>query len=192
MLPALGTKIAGLTRRQLLLRGALATGGLMVAGFMVRVGLLFGESPGRGRRVLSPREIATLAALIKVALPGGDDMPPGDVEFITHYVDDYLAGSDPDVRLLFKATIQVVEEAPLLTRFSRFTSLPPDLQLAEVKVWEHTPTYLKRTAFQSVKMMIGMAYFEQPGPSDAVGWYVGCAPPHLLHKSKNRLREGAS
>lgn len=191
MIPTLGTKIAGLTRRQLLLRGALATGGLLVAGFMVRVGLLFGESPARGRRVLSARETKTLAALIDVALPGGDGMPRGDVEFITHYVDEYLAGSDPDVRLLFKATIQVVEEQPLVTRLSRFTSLPPELQLAEVKAWEHTPTYLKRTAFQSVKMMIGMAYFEQPGPSEAVGWYVGCAPPHLMHKSKHRL-EGAS
>ncbi len=215
MLPILGTTIApetpapgtgstpprpGLTRRQLFVRGALATGGLVVAGFVVRVAQLLGEGAAPGRKVLSAREERTLTALIGAMLPGEggaagaghDAMPPGDPTFILPYVDDYLAGSDPDLRLLFKSTVQVVEEQSLLTRLGRFSSLELAAQQAEVRAWELTPTYLKRAAFQSVKMMIAMAYFEQPGPADVIGWYVGCAPPHLVHKSKDRLVRGTS
>lgn len=215
MIPTLGTTISpsppsepappskpGLTRRQLFVRGALAAGGLVVAGFVVRVAQLFGEGAAPGRKVLSAREERTMIALITAMLPGEGDahaaakaddaMPPGDPVFILPYVDDYLAGSDPDVRLLFKSTVQVVEEQSLLTRLGRFSSLDLATRQAEVRAWELTPTYLKRAAFQSVKMMIAMAYFEQPGPSDVVGWYVGCAPPHLVHKSKDRLVKGTS
>lgn len=201
MQPLLGTTIEdrpGLTRRQLFVRGALAAGGVVVAGLVVRIAQLFGEGAAPGRRVISAREERTLVALITALLPGedprpGEDaMPPGDPVFILPYIDSYLAGSDPDVRLLFKSTVQVVEEQSLLTRLSRFSSLDLASRQAEVRAWELTPGYLKRSVFQSVKMMIAMAYFEQPGPAEAVGWYVGCAPPHLVHKSKARLMKGTS
>lgn len=199
MQPLLGTRIEAptsastrLSRRQLLVRGALAGGAIVVAGFVVRVAQRFGEGAAAGRKVLSAREERTLSALITAMLPGEDSaafdpMPAGDPVFILDYVDDFLAGSDPDVRLLFKSTLHVVEEQALLTRFGRFSSLDLATRQAEVRAWELTPTYLKRAAFQSVKMMIAVAYFEQPGPADVVGWYVGCAPPHLQHKSKERL-----
>lgn len=211
MLPTLGTRIteptprAGLTRRQLFVRGALLTGGLVVAGVLVRVAQLLGEGAAPGRKVVSTREERTIVALIEAMLPGevsladgeaapasGELMPPGDVVFILGYLDDFLAGSDPDVRLLFKSTVQLVEEQARLTQLAPFSSLSLAARQAEVRAWEQTPTYLKRSAFQSVKAVIAMAYFEQPEAAQAVGWYVGCAPPHLIHKSQARLHKGTS
>ena len=205
MLPTLGTRIteptprAGLTRRQLFVRGALLTGGLVVAGVLVRVAQLLGEGAAPGRRVVSTREERTIVALIVAMLPGeaalasGEaPMPPGDVVFILGYLDDFLAGSDPDLRLLFKSTVQLVEEQARLTQLAPFSSLSLSARQAEVRAWEQTPTYLKRSAFQSVKAVIAMAYFEQPEAAQAVGWYVGCAPPHLIHKSQARLHKGTS
>lgn len=205
MLPTLGTRIteptprAGLTRRQLFVRGALLTGGLVVAGVLVRVAQLLGEGAAPGRKVVSTREERTLVALIEAMLPGeaplasGEAaMPLGDVVFILGYLDDFLAGSDPDLRLLFKSTVQLVEEQARLTQLAPFSSLSLSARQAEVRAWEQTPTYLKRSAFQSVKAVIAMAYFEQPEAAQAVGWYVGCAPPHLIHKSQARLHKGTS
>lgn len=198
MLPVLGTRIetdeprAGLTRRQLLVRGGLAAGGLIVAGFVIRAASLFNQAPGAGLKALSSREVAILTALIEAALPGDDVLPAGDPSFIVPYADDYLAHADPDIRLLVKSMLQVVEEQSLLFSFSRFSRSPLAARIAEVQAWERTPIFLKRAAFASVKMVLGMAYFEQPGTSEAIGWYVGCAPPHLIEKSKDRLITGTS
>jgi hypothetical protein len=187
----------GLTRRQLLVRGGLTTGALIVGAWVVRAASLFNQRPAGGRQVLSSREVAILGSLIEAALPGDGDMPPGDVAFITAYVDDFLAHGDPDGRLLFKTVLQVMEEQSLLTRFSRFTSLSLASRIDEIRAWELTPVYLKNAAFQSVKLVIGMGYFEQPSargpsPADAIGWYVGCAPPHMIHKSKDRFSSGTT
>lgn len=182
---------SGLTRRELFVRGGLALGGVVVFGLVLRVAKVFGESPAPGRRVLTAREVKILGAFVTAALPGGE-MPAADVGFIAAYLDDFLAHTDEEVRLLVRAMLHVVEDQSMLTSFRRFSERSAEERLREIRAWEQTPIFLKRTAFQSMKAIIGMAYFEQPGALDAVGWYVGCAPPHLKHKSKERFSHGTS
>jgi hypothetical protein len=195
MLSPLGTPIVEaprFTRRQLLVRGALAGGAIIVAGTIIRVASLFDQAPAEGRKVLSEREVVILGAFVEAALPGDDEMPAADRGHMVKFIDDYLAQADHDIRLLFKSMLQVMEEHSLLSHFSRFSSRSIADRAKEIRAWEITPIYLKRAAFSSVKMVVGMAYFEQPNVSEAIGWYVGCAPPHLIHKSKERLIGGTS
>lgn len=194
MLPALGTRIddaprrGRLTRRQLLVRGGLAAGGLMIAGFVIRAATLFNQKPAPDRRVLSSREVGILAALIEAVFPGDSESPAGDPVFMTTYIDDYLAQTDGDVRLLFKSLLQVIEELS----FPSFSRLSLADRFAVVRAWEVTPIFLRRAAFASMKLVLGMGYFAQPGVSESIGWYVGCAPPHLIDKSRDRVIHGTS
>ncbi|MFO0725463.1 MAG: hypothetical protein U1E65_16890 [Myxococcota bacterium] len=180
-----------MTRRQLLLRGGVATGAIVIAGLVLRVAKRFGEPKAPGLAALTATEVEILSAFSTAALPGGE-MPAADPAFMVRYIDDYLAHSDDEVRLLFRALLHVIEEQSLIFSFSRFSQRSAADRLREIQAWERTPVYLKRAAFQSMKMIVGMAYFEQPGSLDAVGWYVGCAPPHLEHKSKERFSHGTS
>ncbi|MCC7384247.1 MAG: hypothetical protein IT384_20550 [Deltaproteobacteria bacterium] len=181
----------GLTRRQLLVRGGLAAGGLIIAGVALKVAAMF-ERAAPGREVLSEREETILGKLIEALFPADAEMPAGDVEAMTRHLDHFLAHNDPDVRLLFKSLLHVIEDQATVLRFTRFTRLSLAERMEEVRSWELAPIYLKRAAFSSAKLLIGMAYFEQDAAAEAVGWYVGCAPPHLVHKSKNRLMAGHS
>src|SRR5687767_11180147 len=90
----------GFTRRQLLVRGGIASGALIAAGAIIRVASLFDQPPARGRRALSEREALILGALIPAALPGEGTLPAGDPDFITKAIDEYLAQSHRDIRLL--------------------------------------------------------------------------------------------
>lgn len=193
MFTPLGTRIEpkrGLTRRQLLIRGGLAAGGLMVAGYLIRAATLFNQSAAAGRAVLSEKEIAVVTAMIEAMFPGDGESPAGDPKFMIAYIDDYLAHTDGDVRLLFKSLLHVIEEESALLSFRRFSKMSLAQRIQEIRAWEVTPIFLKRAAFSSVKLVLGMGYFAQPGASESIGWYVGCAPPHLQHKSRDRLISG--
>ena len=63
-----------LTRRQLLVRGGLAAGGLIVAGGVLRVAGWIDERPAEGRKALSAREIAIYAPLIELPDSSGTEI----------------------------------------------------------------------------------------------------------------------
>jgi hypothetical protein len=155
----------------------------LVAGAAVRIGSLFDQAPAPAHKSLSVRELAIMTALIEALFPGGD-MPAAERDHMIPWADEFLARTDRDVRLLFKSMLHVIEEESRVLRFSRFSKLSLADRMSEVRAWEVTPIYLKRSAFNTVKLVSSLAYFEQPGVNEALGWYVGCAPEHLIHKSK--------
>jgi hypothetical protein len=165
-----------LSRRQLLVRGAVATGALFISGAIVRFAALLNQGPKEGRRVLSRREIEILNALTVGLFPPGGEMPGADVDFIVPRVDRFLENTDPDARILFRAMLHVIEDQSRLFRFCAFSKLPLEAREAEIRAWERTRVYTKRMAFSSVKLFIGMYYFEQPGVHESIGWYLGCSP----------------
>lgn len=128
-----------------------------------------------------------MEAMIPVLLPGGDGMPAGDTAFIVPWVDGFLKHSASDVRILFRSMLHVVENQSLLLHLGRFSKRTLEERTRDLRAYELAPQYLERKAFQSVKLVVGLAYFEQPGTLDAVGFFVGCAPDHLRHLSKERL-----
>ena len=180
----LGTNHLGdppkLSRRQLFVRGALATGGLMMAGIVGRFAWLLDASPKSGLTVFSEKEVDILSAILLALFPGGAGMPAADVDEIVPKLDHFLAHNDPDTRILFKSMLHVIEDHSLAFRLCRFTHCSPDVQAEEMAAWELTPTYLKRSAFRSLKLLAGVFYFEQESAREAMGWYLGCSPSHLV------------
>lgn len=174
----------GLTRRQLLLRGAVASGGLLISGAAIRFAALLGQQPAQHREALTERESEILVPLIEALLPPGGEMPAGEAGFIIPRLDHYLAHTDGDARLLFRSMLHLVEDQSALFSLQRFSRCSLAERMAQVRVWELTPLYLKRMAFSSVKLFIGLQYFEQPGVHEAMGWYVGCAAEQLPQRKE--------
>lgn len=167
------------TRRQLLTRGVLATSGIAFGSLVLRYVSLARSRPAPGRLVLSEDDEAMTRALLSAMFPKGAELPPADASFILPRIDRYLAGADSEIRLLYRAMLRAIEDQSIFFHLRRFTRLSPQAQASEVRAWELTPIYLKGMAFKSTKLVIGMAYFEQPDVREAMGWYLGCSPVQL-------------
>ncbi len=176
-----------LNRRQLLFRGAIATGAIVVAGFAIRLADLFNQPPAKHRKVLSEREVLILTAIVEAIFPGGD-MPPGDPELINNYVDQWLSQSTRDLRLFFKSMMHVVEDQALLLTGTRFSQHSLAKRMELVREWERTKTLLRKKAFTGVKFTIALGYMEQPKVAKAMGWYVGCSPQHLMESGRTKTQ----
>jgi hypothetical protein len=169
-----------LTRRQLFVRGAVAAGGLMITGAVLRYAWFLEAAPRAGLRMLTAREVEILKSVLLAFFPGAEGMPPADLDFLVPKIDAFLAHNDPEARSLFRAMLHVIDDHARFFHLSRFVDLSPEAQAAEVRAWELTPIYLKKAAFRSVKLIIGMHYMDQPDVRPAMGWYLGCSPSHLV------------
>src|SRR5262245_36219490 len=100
----------GLTRRQLIARGVVASGALVIGGISVRYGSLLIGTPHAGLEVLTDKEHAVLIALLGALFPKGSEMPEADVDFVVPRLDAWLAHTDSDARLLFRAMMHAIED----------------------------------------------------------------------------------
>lgn len=169
----------GLTRRQLITRGALAAVGVVFGGSALRIWGYIRAHSAPGLSVLSPREVRVLRHLLTAFFPGGEGMPKANTDVLIPNIDEHLSQADEDARLLFRSMLHVVEDQSLLFHGARFSALSAQAQMEEVRAWELTPVYLKRKSFQSLKFVSAMFYAEQEDVRAAIGWYLGCAPVHL-------------
>jgi hypothetical protein len=165
-------------------RGVLASGGLAIAGAIVRWASLIEENAAPGRRSLTEDEETITRALIEALLPSGGEMPAANPAIILPRLDAWLSKTDPEGRFLFRAMLHVIEDQSILLRLKRFSKLSLEERMEEVRAWERTPIYPKRMAFSTVKLFIGLQYFEQPGVHQSIGWYVGCSPSQLSQPSE--------
>lgn len=176
-----------LTRRQLIARGLVASGTLVIGGIGVRYGSAFLASPAPGLKTLSEKEHHILLHVLAALFPKDSDMPAADPKFVVPRIDDYLAHSHEDMRLLFRSMLHAIEDHSLVFHFSRFTKLTLEEQMQEMRAWETTPLYLKRMGFSSVKLVTGLYYFEQPDVREALGFFLGCQPDHLANPDKHEV-----
>lgn len=183
--PQIAEREAGFTRRQLIIRGSVACGGLFISSLALRTSDFLHRAPAPGRATLSRREEVILTAVVGACFPGGD-MPKADPVFMLDWIDRWLKNAAEDVALVFRSMLHVIDDYSLLSSLSRFSGRSLEARMRELRAWELTPDYYRRSAFSSLKLIVGMAYFEQPGVNDAIGWYVGCAPDHIKEKSKYR------
>jgi hypothetical protein len=168
-----------LTRRQLFIRGTVAAGGLLISGAVFRYAWFLESAPRAGLVMLTPREVEILKSVLLACFPGAEGMPPADLEYLIPAIDNFLAHNDPETRSLFRAMLHVIDDHARVFHLSRFVDLSPAIQAEEIRAWELTPIYLKKAAFRSVKLIIGMHYMDQPDVRPAMGWYLGCQPSHL-------------
>ncbi len=168
-----------LTRRQLLVRGALASGGLLISSAVLRYGWFLKAAPRAGLHVFSAREVEILESLLVTLFPGAEGMPPADLERIVPNLDAFLAQNETESSTAFRAMLHVIDDHSRFFHLKRFVDLDPETRAQEVRAWELTTIYLEKTAFRSIKLLVGMQYMEQPDVRDALGWYLGCSPSHL-------------
>ncbi len=168
-----------LTRRQLFVRGAFAAGGLLISSAVLRYGWFLRSAPRAGLSVFTTREAEILESLLATLFPGAAGMPPADVDHLVPKMDAFFVHNDPDSRLAFRAMLHVIDDHARLYHLDRFVDLDPAKRADELRAWELTPVYLEKTAFRSIKLIAGMHYFEQTDVRKAMGWYLGCSPPHL-------------
>ena len=169
----------GLTRRQLLVRGAFAAGAVTLVGAVLRFASFLRHAPAAGRLVLSEREVKILSAVLKTMFPGANGMPPADLDALLPKIDEHLHRSDPDARLLVRTVLHVIEEQAVVFSGGRFTNLDAEARERELRSWEIDAYYPKKMAYRSLKLACAMMYAEQPDARKAMGWYLGCSPGHL-------------
>lgn len=158
-----------ITRRSLLFGGV---GGLaLVAGFWT----LSLDSPAPGARLLSSSELRVVQALAEALFPEGP-FPVGGLEAdIAHAVDRILADVlEESQATAFRYVLRTLDWGTAASRGTRFTDLPVEARREVLGTWREPDVLARRVAADSIKALLGMAYFRHPVVLEHIGWRVGC------------------
>lgn len=141
--------------------------------------LFFGYAePAQPMTVLAPREVAFLDAAAEAMFPGGSEIPlSGSQANLPGYVDGWLALVPGRQRLLIRALLVLVEQAPLIfpapgPSFRRFSDLDREKQEASLRAWGSSRSGLRRLVFTSLRAVLTMGYLGHP----VVLRHLGLAP----------------
>lgn len=170
-----------LGRRRLLV-GAAASG-LFVAGggLLWKFGGLGSQVPAPGLSALSVADRDTIEAIAEIFFPGEDDLPSGRDVKVVEAFDAYVASLPGQLSMLMRLLIQGIEWGAVLStsRFERFSRLPFDVRREVLDAWESSEIYARRSGFLSLKLAMGMSYYEDDSVRSAIGWYVPCLDPSV-------------
>ena len=160
-----------LNRRALLLAGA-AAASLAAAG--VSVAVLPDAAPDL--HVLSDDERAVVAALGEAFFPAGSPLgvSAADVD-LPRRVDALLAEDlDPVVAPVFRDLLEALEGGTLVSRGATFSALPLEVRREVVATWAGPVILPRRLAYDALKSVLGMAFFNAPEVVARVGWSPRC------------------
>ena len=164
-------KAPKLTRRQLLTIGA---SGLAVLGVVGTAGLYLPPAAPAGL-VLSISERAIVAAIGATLFTGGGFPVSGDSELFVNEVDSILQNVTMQPhRSALRYLIRSVEFGSTPTHRARFSQLPDTDRTVILNTWASSSLYTRRLAFQSLKLIMAMAYFSLPEVRDHMGWDTIC------------------
>lgn len=156
-----------LTRRSVVI-GAVALG--------LGARLLVLPSPSAGRKLLSASEIETVIALGEALFPPGNPLgvSANEVDLATA-VDTLLADTlAPEVGELFRYTLEGLRVGTFLSRQCSFASLPLEKRLQVVQNWADEAVQPRRMAADALRMVLGMAFFNETRVRSATGWPGTC------------------
>jgi hypothetical protein len=94
---------------------------------------------------------------------------------IPSFVDRYLGIVTPQTRTLMRLLFFLIEHgslifpAPGLGGFRRFSALAPPQQAAYLSAWQRSRFFPRRVVFVSLRALLTMAYFADPGVLRALG-----------------------
>lgn len=161
-----------ITRRQLLV--CLGIGGTAAALGAFGYRLLSWGAPAPGLAALTSVEVGTVVALCEVLLPGEGPVPAALAIGLPARFDRLLAEADREPARLVKLLLRAFEYGSLPA--GRFSHLSLGRRRAEVAAWERSRLALRRRGLSTLKLLIGMPYFEDERVRAAMGWHVGCEP----------------
>lgn len=130
---------------------------------------------GPGLKALSALEHRVVQALAAVLFTGVhlgiDGLEAGVPDRVDELVAEVL---DPLHAAGFRAILRALEWGTLASRGRRFTELDRPTQLEVLSTWTEPEVVPRRIAGESIKAVLGMAYFANPDVQRALGWRVGC------------------
>jgi hypothetical protein len=151
------------------------------AGLAFAAAIAFGaglrlDAPATGALVLSAEEIDVVRALAAVMFPGDpfpvDGLQAGVAEEVDRIVGDLLV--EPAASG-FRYVLRAVEWGTLASRGARFSQLPADDRRDVLDAWADPTVLPRRVAWDSIRLVLGMAYFRHPQVLDRIGWRSSCA-----------------
>ncbi len=162
------------SRRSLLLAAATAAvvgGGVAV----VRLG-----PPAEGLRVLSAREVQIVEALARVLFPPGIFPVHGGDGGTAPQVDLLLADIFPSQAVTpFRYVLRAIQMGTLLARGRHFHELSVEEAQEVVSIWAGDDPLPRRLASDSVKLVLGTAFFRRPEVKAAIGFRAECLAPFV-------------
>jgi hypothetical protein len=166
-----GRTVGALVSRRRLLWGGVATAAVAFAcGSTLAL-----PRAAEGARVLSAHELAIVRAVAEAMFPSGVFPVGGGEAKVAEEVDRLLSDwmIEPH-RSAFRYILRVLEWGTLASRGSHFSSLDlADRQLV-LDAWSDPNTMVRRASVDSLRVVMGMAYFGKPAVLDAIGWRTGC------------------
>jgi hypothetical protein len=163
-----------LTRRRLL--AATGVGGLaLVAGAWLYRQVWKLAPPGRGLACLSEAERLTVAAIADAFFPGPPDVPlsAGEVK-LAEFADGFIAGQYEDTQRLFRVLFHAVEQWPRPGRGAVFSALPLSERQAILADFRDSRWMVRRAAYQSMRYLFSLGYFEDLRVRRAAKLRFGC------------------
>lgn len=164
----------GITRRKLLLGGAIGAG-LAAVGCG---GLGFALRPAPGATTLSATELAIVDAIAQIVFPGAPFPLDGVAAGVAAEVDRILGEMlHPLHARGFRALLLALEEGTLASRGTRFTALSVEDRRSVLETWSDPAVFERRLAGDAFRLVLGMAYFQHPVILAHLGWRPGCDDP---------------
>lgn len=167
-----------LTRRRLLKLGLGFGGAVVVLGGLGA--WTFRLRPtASGRRVLSTEEISFVDALAEALFPGGNPLGLDVKQLdVSTRLDENLARYPAREQRVLRAVLTLVEQWPRLSlsSASRFSELPLDDRVAVLTAFDESRRPERRGLMELLRIVVGMAIFEDPAALAAIGHRFGCPP----------------
>jgi hypothetical protein len=170
--PALLTGV--LTRRRLLAATGVGGLALVVGTWLYRHVWKLGP-PGHGLACLSDAELVTVAAIAEAFFPGPPDVPlaAGDVK-LAEFADGFIGGQYEDTQRLFRVLFLAVEQWPRWGRGRVFSALPLAERKAVLASFRDSDLMVRRAAYQSMRYLFSLGYFEDLRVRRAAKLRFGC------------------
>ena len=164
--------MGNISRRQVLVVGGLASFGIPLGGF------LWLPSAAPGMKVLSLREMGTIAALGEVFFPEDNAVGIASQQVgLEKEVDRLLSETlSPSLVTPFRYLIRFVEYGTIAQARTPFSRCSLEKREQLVEGWARPGSKLRHGGMASLKSVLGMAYFNHPDVLNALGWRSMCAP----------------
>lgn len=169
-------------RRTFLKTAGFSSAALLFGGIAFRVGgFWWDQQPAERYKVLSGHEARVVQTIADAMFPGDDQqphpMPNGAQVGLVEYFDDYLDSVPPLTSKLLRVLVHAIDDMSVISDFGmkRFHLRPRDERIAILNAWDTSLIDVRRSAFRSIKLILGMGYCEHPDVLRAAGIQFSCA-----------------
>ena len=134
-------------------------------------------SPGPDAQVLSPAEAHLVACLGVALFPVGNPLGVSGADVDLPAAVDELLGNtlDHEIQLVFRYFLRALDQGTRVARGMGFGSLPEAARREVLATWSDNAVLPRRMMHDLFRLVMGMAFFNEPAVVAAVGWRAECS-----------------